>query len=204
MSSTLSAFLVFAIVGSFTPGHNNLLLAASGANFGWRRTLAHMFGVILGFPLLFFAVGAGLGEVFSSYPFLHTALRVIGSLYLAWLAWRIAFAPARLGDSATARPLNFWQAAAFQWVNPKAWLMTITAIGVYAAGNAHYYQQILWMTLIALAVSAGSSATWTLSGVGIRRLFTDRPHMLRAFNIFMGVLLLASLLPIVFNEGHRG
>lgn len=196
MSSNLPAFFLFALVAGFTPGPNNLLLAASAANFGLRRTLPHMFGVIFGFPLLFLAVGAGLGELFTRYAALHLLLQLFGSIYLVWLAWRIAFAPARVATAADARPLNFWQAAAFQWVNPKAWLMTITAISLYAAGSTHYHVQLLAMTAIALLLSSGSSATWALAGVGIRRLFEHRPRFMRGFNITMGLLLILTLLPV--------
>lgn len=199
MQANLSAFFLFALVAGFTPGPNNLMLAASGVNFGLRRTLPHLLGVVAGYPVLFAAVGTGLGGVFQRLPWLHTALMIVGSLYLAWLAWKIAFAPAMSSDPGERRPLNFWQAAAFQWVNPKGWMMAITAISVYATPGENYLHQIAVMTLVALIVTLGSTSTWAGFGIGIRKLFENRPVLLRAFNISMGVLLLASLLPMLLS-----
>ncbi|MBW3566507.1 MAG: LysE family translocator [Proteobacteria bacterium] len=199
MQANLPAFFLFALVAGFTPGPNNLMLAASGVNFGLRRTLPHLLGVVAGYPVLFAAVGTGLGGVFQRLPWLHTALMIIGSLYLAWLAWKIAFAPAMSADPGERRPLNFWQAAAFQWVNPKGWMMAITAVSVYAAPGENYLQQVAVMTLVALFVTLGSTSTWAGFGVGIRKLFENRPVLLRAFNVAMGVLLLASLLPMLLS-----
>jgi len=197
MQVNLPAFLLFALVAGFTPGPNNLMLAASGVNFGLRRTLPHLLGVMAGFPVLFAVVGAGLGGVFQRFPWLHAALMVAGSLYLAWLAWKIAFAPAMSSDPGERRPLNFWQAAAFQWVNPKGWMMVITAVSVYAEPGENYLVQVAVMTLVTVLVTLGSTSTWAGFGIGIRRLFENRPGLLRAFNVTMGVLLLASLVPML-------
>lgn len=199
MTDTILAFLLFAIAAGFTPGPNNLMLATSSVNFGLRRTAPHLLGVIAGFPVLFAAVGAGLGELFDRFPLLHRTLTVIGGAYLVWLAWRIAFAPASLKTEKKARPLNFWEAAAFQWVNPKGWLMTITAISLYIPPGQDYFLRLAQMTLVALLVTVASSTSWALFGVAVRRLFQQRPTALRTFNIVMGVLLLLSVIPILFN-----
>ncbi|HEX7048458.1 MAG TPA: LysE family translocator [Gammaproteobacteria bacterium] len=197
MPGNLPAFLVFALVAGFTPGPNNLMLATSGVNFGLRRTMPHMLGVIAGFPVLFAAVGAGLGGLFERFAWLHVVLAIAGSAYLLWLAWKIAFSAAVTNGANASRPLTFWQAAAFQWVNPKGWMMVITAISVYTEAGDGYLDQLAVMTAIALVVTIGSTSTWTVFGVGIRRLFEHRPRVLRAFNIVMGLLLVASIAPLV-------
>ena len=196
MSSFLPAFLMFALVAGFTPGPNNLMVAASGVNFGYRRTLPHLAGIIIGFPVLMIAVGLGLGEVFQHYPLVHQALKLLGSAYLVFLSWKIAFASATPGSASRATPLSFLQAAAFQWVNPKAWIMVLSAITTYTTPGEHYPLQVLLMTAVALAVTFASANTWCLFGVGLRDLLASRPALLRGFNLAMGVLLLASLLPV--------
>lgn len=200
MYANLSAFLLFALVAGFTPGPNNLMLATSGVNFGLRRTLPHLLGVICGYPVLFAAAGTGLGGIFLQFPALKLALTIIGSIYLLWLAWRIAFASATLQGNANARPLTFLQAAAFQWVNPKGWMMAITAIGLYASTGEGYFSQVLAMTAVAMLVTLASASTWALFGLGIRGVFEHRPRLLRAFNMLMGVLLVLSLLPMLLME----
>ncbi|HEX7029600.1 MAG TPA: LysE family translocator [Gammaproteobacteria bacterium] len=200
MPSNLPAFLVFALVAGFTPGPNNLMLATSGVNFGLRRTVPHLLGVVAGFPVLFAAAGLGLGGLFQRFPWLHVGLTIAGSAYLLWLAWKIAFAPAVKNGANRARPLTFWQAAAFQWVNPKGWMMVITAISVYTEAGDGYLRQLAVMTAVALLVTLGSTSTWAAFGVGIRRLFEHRPGLLRAFNIVMGLLLVASLAPLLMTD----
>lgn len=200
MYANLSAFLLFALVAGFTPGPNNLMLATSGVNFGLRRTLPHLLGVICGYPVLFAGAGLGLGGIFLQFPALKLALTLVGGAYLLWLAWRIAFASATLKGSANARPLTFLQAAAFQWVNPKGWMMAITAIGLYASTGDAYFAQIMAMTAVAMLVTLASASTWALFGIGIRRVFEHRPRLLRAFNLLMGALLVLSLLPMLLME----
>lgn len=197
MPSNLPAFLVFALVAGFTPGPNNLMLATSGVNFGLRRTMPHVLGVVAGFPVLFAAVGAGLGGLFERFAWLHVVLAIAGSMYLLWLAWKIAFSAVVTNGANTSRPLTFWQAAAFQWVNPKGWMMVITAISVYTEAGDDYLRQLAVMTAISLLITIGSTSTWAVFGVGIRRLFEHRPRVLRAFNIVMGLLLVASIAPLV-------
>lgn len=204
MTDTVLAFLLFAIVAGFTPGPNNLMLATSSVNFGLRGTVPHLLGVIAGFPVLFAAVGTGLGELFGRFPLLHKTLTVVGAIYLAWLAWRIAFAPAALNGEKAARPLRFWQAAAFQWVNPKGWLVTITAISLYVPPGENYFLRLAQMTLVALLVTVASSTSWALFGVAVRRLFHEHPALLRAFNIVMGVLLLLSVIPMLSSGAITG
>jgi threonine/homoserine/homoserine lactone efflux protein len=138
------ALLAFAFVSSITPGPNNFMLLASGVNFGFRRSLPHMLGIGAGFVALLLAVGFGLGAVLTAYPQLHLALKIAGGAYLLYLAWRIAMSrsmSARDGDA--ARPMTFLEATAFQWVNPKAWVMAVTAMAIYTSPEAPFLTVIL-------------------------------------------------------------
>lgn len=192
----LSALVAFAFVTVITPGPNNLMLMASGANFGLRRTLPHMLGVSIGHAGMVFLLGLGVAQVFVLWPRAHLVLKVAATLYMLWLAWKIADAAPPEGETTRARPFTFLQAAAFQWVNPKAWAIGLTAVTVYApdAGLA----SIAAVTLAFAAVNLPSVSCWAALGVQIRRLLT-RPARLRAFNITMAVLLVASLYPVLMT-----
>lgn len=192
MSDILLPFLLFAMSSTFTPGPNNMMLMASGANFGMRATLPHILGISLGFPLMVFAVGLGLGAVFERYPLLHEALRWGGSAYLLWLAWRIATAAGTAKATGRGRPLSFLEAAGFQWVNPKAWIVAVSAFSVYAATDVDpVLQAVLFGGLFCL-VALPSTGTWALFGTAIGRFLASR-RKLRLFNGAMGLLLAASV-----------
>ena len=193
----LAALALFAFVSSITPGPNNTMLMASGANFGFRASIPHMMGVSGGFLLLVVAVGLGLGGLFAAYPELHDVLAVAGGLYLLWLAWKIATSSGIGMGEAGARPQTFLQAAAFQWVNPKAWAMALGAVTAYAPRDG-YVANILLVSVIFTAINLPCVASWTGFGVGLRR-FLDRPAVLRAFNVGMALLLVLSLLPVALE-----
>jgi threonine/homoserine/homoserine lactone efflux protein len=203
MSETmLIALATFCFVSSITPGPNNMMLLASGANFGFRRTLPHMLGVSLGFAAMVFAVGMGLGSLFKAYPALYDALRVVAVVYLLWLAWRIATASG-LGDTAaTARPMSFLEAAAFQWINPKAWAMALGATAAFVTPEAFVMGVVIVAAMFA-AINLPCIASWAGFGVVLRR-FLDRPWALRAFNVTMAALLVTSLYPMIEGFGGRG
>ena len=197
----LVALVTFCFVSSITPGPNNMMLLASGANFGFQRTLPHLLGVSLGFGAMVLAVGFGVGGLFVAYPALHDVLRVVGSAYMLWLAWRIATASG-LGESKTsARPMSFLEAAAFQWVNPKAWAMALSATTAFVAPSA-FVAGVLAVTVVFTAVNLPCVASWAGFGVVLRR-FLDRPRTLRVFNVTMAVLLVASLYPMVEGLGRH-
>lgn len=189
----LPGLLGFAFVSSITPGPNNLMLMASGANFGVRRSLPHLLGVALGHSFLIVVVGLGLIGLFEALPWLRTALTVVGVAYLLWLAWKIATAVPKDGASG-ARPLTFLQAAAFQWVNPKAWFMAIGAITFYATAGSAW--GVLLVALAFLLTNLPSIAAWTVLGQEMRRFLTS-PARLRAFNWTMAGLLVLSLWPVL-------
>ena len=185
----------FALVTSITPGPNNLMLMASGANFGLRRTLPHMLGVALGFVFMAALVGVGLAQIFEAYPALHDVLKAVSVAYLLWLAWKIAnAAPAAPGEAA-GDPLTFLQAAAFQWVNPKAWTMALTAVTVYAPEGG--VAGVLLVAVVFGCVNLPAVGSWALIGVQMQRLLTN-PARLRTFNWVMAALLVASLWPVLF------
>ncbi|WP_017938355.1 LysE family translocator [Zestomonas thermotolerans] len=191
----LLAFVLFAFVTSVTPGPNNMMLLASGVNFGVRRSVPHMLGISLGFMVLVISVGLGLGQLFESYPQLHTALRYAGAAYLLYLAWKIARAGAPEGGEPRGRPFGFLQAAAFQWVNPKAWIMAIGAITTYLPQGSGLLQVVLIAALFAL-VNCPSVGLWTVAG-SLLRHWLDNPRTLRLFNVSMALLLVASLYPVL-------
>ncbi|HSC84879.1 MAG TPA: LysE family translocator [Pseudomonas sp.] len=194
----LLAFVAFAFVTSVTPGPNNMMLLASGVNFGVRRSLPHMFGISLGFMLLVICVGLGLGQLFEQVPLLYSILRYGGAAYLLYLAWKIAAAGApNAGESPSGKPFTFLQAAAFQWVNPKAWIMAIGAITTYTPQQGFLFNVLLIAALFAL-VNCPSVGLWTMAGSLLRR-WLDRPAVLRTFNIGMALLLVASLYPILID-----
>ena len=190
------ALLVFAFVTSITPGPNNFMLLASGVNFGFRRTVPHMLGIGAGFLSLLLGVGFGLGAILAAYPSLHTGLKVAGVLYLVYLAWRIAMSRS-LGESGAgvARPMRFVEAAAFQWVNPKAWVMAATAMAIYTTPEAPVVSVVLVAIAFAL-VNVPSVSTWAGFGVALRGFLSDETRLKR-FNVAMGVLLVASLWPML-------
>lgn len=190
----LLALIAFAFVSSITPGPNNLMLMASGANFGFRRTIPHMLGIGLGFSFMVLLVGTGLAQLFDRYPVSYTVLKVVSVVYLLYLAWKIAHAAPVRGANTTGNPMTFLQAAAFQWVNPKAWAMALTATTAYTPD--HTLQAILVVALVFGAVNLPSVSTWTVLGQQMARVLTN-PRRLVAFNWTMAALLVASLYPVV-------
>jgi threonine/homoserine/homoserine lactone efflux protein len=189
------AFIAFAFVTSVTPGPNNTMLLASGVNFGIRRTEPHMLGISFGLMSLVLAAGLGLGKLFEELPMLYVILRYVGALYLLYLAWKIATSGAPEDPSAEHRkPFTFVQAAAFQWINPKAWVMAIGAITTYTPQENFVVNVLLIAGLFAL-VNCPTMSVWTAAGSLLRNWLRD-PFKLRCFNITMALLLIASLYPL--------
>lgn len=190
------AFLVFAVVMFFTPGPNNIMLLASGLNFGFRRTLPHIAGVAFGFAFMVGVTGIGLGAVFTSIPVLQTILKYGGAAYLVYLAIAIARSgPPDPGAAETRRPMTFLGAALFQWVNVKGWVMAIGTITAYAA-VASYPWNVFVQVAVSVAMGGVSSVAWTLSGSALQSLVKS-PRAVRVFNITMAVLLIGSLYPVL-------
>lgn len=192
----LIALITFSFASSITPGPNNLMLMASGANYGIKRTIPHMLGISLGHAFMVAMVGVILLQVFVTYPILNTVLKVLSVAYMVWLAWKIANAVPPEADKVTGTPFTFLQAAAFQWVNPKAWFMAITAITNYAPQERGVWIGALTVAAVFAATNLPSVSVWAWLGVQVRR-FLDTPARLRTFNITMAVLLLLSLWPVL-------
>lgn len=198
---TFLTLITFAFVGTVTPGPNNAMLIASGANFGLQRSLPHMAGITLGFPFMIALVGLGLMQVFDAFPMVDRTLKVVSIAYLIWLAYKIATAAPKLPDAPQTGgvPLTFVQAVAFQWVNPKAWSMAAYAITRFATDADG--TRSLWAVGIVVfaffAVSFPSVSLWTALGQQMRHFLTS-PTRLRSFNFIMALLLVATLVPVVF------
>lgn len=190
----LTALVLFAFVSSVTPGPNNLMLMASGANFGFRRTVPHMLGISIGFLVLMLGAGIGLVQIFDRFPVVYTVLLIASVVYLLWLAWKIANAAPAQAQAAKGRPMTFLEAAAFQWVNPKAWTMALTAITVHVADGGT--AMLALAALVFALVNLPSVSMWTVMGQQMARFLTN-PVRLRMFNWSMAALLVASLYPVL-------
>ncbi|KIN62451.1 Lysine exporter protein [Sulfitobacter noctilucicola] len=185
---------LFALVSSITPGPNNLMLMASGANYGLRRSIPHMLGISAGFSVMMILTGLGLHQVFERFPVSYTLLKILSVAYLLYLAWRIATAAPIKERDAKGRPMTFLQAAAFQWVNPKAWAMALTSITVYIADNGTLLL-VIGAVFFAI-VNLPSVTLWTVMGQQMARFLTN-PVRLRVFNWTMATLLVLSLYPLL-------
>lgn len=195
-SSLTIAFIAFAAAALFTPGPNNIMLMASGLNYGFRRTLPHVAGVTLGFSFLVAVIGFGLGAVFAAYPVLHTVLKYAGAAYLIYLAILIALSgPAQSQDGVDGKPMTFFGAALFQWINVKGWVIAVGAITAYAA-IANYPLNVVMLSLLLFLVGLSSSIAWVLLGTSLQPLVRS-PRAVRIFNVVMALLLLASLYPVL-------
>lgn len=191
----LLALAGFAFVTSVTPGPNNMMLLASGANFGVRRTVPHMLGISLGFGVMVMILGLGVDRLIAASPALAQAMKWLSLGYMAWLAWKIANAgQPRSAGAGKGRPLTFLQAAAFQWVNPKAWAMGLGALSAYAAGAGG----AVVVALVFALVNLPAVSIWAVLGQQMRSLLST-PARLRLFNVSMAVLLVATMLPVAMH-----
>jgi len=191
----ISALIIFSFVSSITPGPNNLMLMSSGVNFGFKRTLPHMFGVAAGFTLMVVLVGLGIMQVFDIYPLSYQILKVISVSYLFYLAYKIATSGAITATNAVkVAPMTFLQAALFQWVNPKAWTMALTAISVYAPSKS--VSAIMFVALVFGMVNLPCISCWAILGQQMQRLLSSY-RRLRIFNFSMALLLVLSLYPVI-------
>lgn len=191
MTNTVLSLVLFAVAGAFTPGPNNLISAASGAAFGFRRTIPQIWGVTLGFPVMVIAIGFGLGGLFTAIPQLHLILKFVGAAYLLYLAWKIA----RAGDpdeAAIARPLTVLQAALFQWVNPKAWTIALGVVPAFTTIGGDLVGEVLLIAAVMAMVSFPALALWAGFGVMMSRMLSN-PRQRRIVNLFMAALVAASV-----------
>ncbi|MFT2109977.1 LysE family translocator [Marinomonas sp. 2405UD68-3] len=194
---------VFAFVMSVTPGPNNIMLLASGAQFGFLRTVPHMFGILIGMATLITSVLTGLGIVFSVFPVLYEVLKWLGVVYLLWLSWKITFAPVSAGDSFEsneldnkAKPLLWWQAALFQFVNPKAWMMAIGCVSTFSLAGEAYILSGIWIVVLFALMGFPAISIWAGLGVSIGRFLTN-PIRKRVFNYVMGMATASTLFMVL-------
>ena len=195
---TLELFLglfVFAGIAAFTPGPNNTLLMASGMNFGFRRTLPMVAGVTIGFPLMIGLIGLGLGRIFDVYPMLYQILKYAGAAYMLYLAWKIATSKPSDAADGDGSPIGFLQTCLFQWINPKGWVMAITALAAYTvAERYHTGVAVVVATFVFMGIT--SAVTWAAFGAALKNVMSDARYF-RVINIGLALLLAASLVPML-------
>lgn len=198
MDAALWSLTGFAVVMYITPGPNNAMLASSGANHGFRATIPHMLGIAAGFSLMLVLVDAGLGGILLATPWLLPIMRWGGAIWMLYLAWKIATAPPP-GASGSGRVLGFFGAVAFQWVNPKGWLIALAVASEFTSADRPLGQQLLQIGLVFGAVSIPCMLPWVLLGTGIRAWLRSHSR-LRLFNLAMAALLVASLIPVLAGD----
>ena len=194
-AATFFALLMFSFVSSITPGPNNIMLFASGVNFGFRRTIPHALGISFGFAVLLTAVGVGLGVVLERFPIVFLLLKIAGGLYMLYLAWRIAASGPVEDAEKSGRPMSFLEAALFQWVNPKAWVMAVVAMATYTQ-EGNYILNVAIVVFAFAFLNLPSVTVWAAFGVALRT-FLQNPLRLRIFNYLMAFALVASLWPML-------
>lgn len=192
------AVLMFAASTTITPGPNNVMIMSSGVNFGVRRSVPHWLGIAIGFPLMVAAVGMGFSALFTLVPQLHLLIQIVGIIYLLYLAWLIANSAEGISNSHSAKPFSFIQAALFQWVNPKAWVMATGAIGAYTSIEANFSAQVAVIALAFFAVAIPCVGAWLWFGAMLSRLL-NQPIYRRRFNLSMALLLVLSIIPSVIE-----
>jgi threonine/homoserine/homoserine lactone efflux protein len=191
------AVVLFAAANTVTPGINNMMIMSSGLNFGIRKSLPHLLGILIGFPLMFIAVGAGFVSVILFVPELNLLIQVVGVLYLLYFAWLIATSADRV-DASTEKVIGFWQAVAIQWVNPKAWAMITGAFAAFTKPDADPLLQVLYITSAFVIVGISTICAWLFCGSLLSRVL-KRTESRRLFNRCMAGLLVISILPIIWR-----
>jgi threonine/homoserine/homoserine lactone efflux protein len=190
------AIALFAFSAGITPGPNNIMLMTSGVNFGIKRSIPHLMGISLGFPTMILAVGLGLSAIFQAYPFIHIVIKVIGISYLLYLSWLIANSSSKMEGKKVSKPFSFLQAAAFQWVNPKGWIMAVGAIATFTSIQQEINSQVVTIASVFLCVAFPCAIVWLGFGVALKRLLKNERQQ-RIFNITMALLLVASIIPMM-------
>ena len=190
------AIALFAFSSGITPGPNNIMLMTSGVNFGIKSSLPHLMGISLGFPSMVLAIGLGLSTVFQNFPILHQIVKIIGIAYLLYLSWLIANSSSKMEGKAAAKPLSFIQAAAFQWVNPKGWIMAVGAIATFTSMQQALTPQVVTIASVFLCVAFPCAIVWLGFGVALKRILKNARQQ-KIFNVTMALLLVASIIPMV-------
>lgn len=193
------ALALFVISTSGTPGPNNIMLLSSGVNFGIKKSLPHVFGINLGFPIMIVALGIGLISLFAEFPSLYLTMKFVGISYLLFLAFKIAITPVSAEAKEQAKPISFLQAAAFQWVNPKAWIMAISAIVAFSSATNASLLELLSVALAYIVFGLPCSFVWLFAGAGLKGIL-ENPLFVKWFNRVMALLLVLSIIPMINSE----
>lgn len=193
----VASFLLLAIPTYFTPGPNNLMLMTSTAKFGFRRTIPHASGIVVGFPLMVFGIGLGLGQLFELYPWLNTVMRFAAAAYFLWMAWHLLGIRIHPEGEQTGRPLRFIEAAAFQWINPKAWAMATSFVSALVLSGEGRLASIFWLTLGAFAVAPFSTLLWMGFGQQLA-VVLRRSNMERVLGAVLAVIMVIAVALFVF------
>lgn len=191
--------LVFAFSTAITPGPNNLMLMSSGLNYGFRKSIPHILGVCFGLCIMVFLIGTGLGAIFEKYPLIHLVIKTIGILYLLYLAWCIARASRPKTTSGKKKPFTFFQAFAFQWVNPKAWVIFIGAIAAFTNPEIRILPQVIFIAVALLIAGLFAMSTWLWFGASMASFIQTDKHR-HYFNYGMATLLVISIVPMALSE----
>ena len=195
--ATLISFSMFALMAAITPGPNNIMLAASGANYGFRRTLPHIIGICFGFGCLVIAGGFGVGRFLENFPHFFSILKVFSLLFLLYLVWKVGTASSpKL--SPNSQPMRFYTAALFQWVNPKGVTVVVSSIAAYLETSSSIWQALPIMVIIFVLVTAIGTCLWALIGSAISDFLSNRKYRI-TFNVIMAIALLISMLPAIFS-----
>lgn len=200
MNSVLFGSLVlFSAASLFTPGPNNIMMMSSGAHFGFRKSVPHMLGVMLGFPFMTLLAGIGLGAILQRYPLIHELLRFAGAAYIGWMAWKIANTKTlHAKEDVPSKPLTFLQAVLFQWINPKAWTMVTSTIAAYTTAGGDFTKDLAIIVGCFLFIGIPSACTWTFGGKLMATLLHS-PRRFRIFNLTMAALLALSIITIFLH-----
>ena len=192
------AVLFFAFSTTITPGPNNVMIMSSGVNYGIKASVPHWLGICLGFPLMVLLVWLDFGAVFDRYPHLHQLIKVVSVAYLIWLAWRIASAEPKAIEKGKSKPFSFIQAALFQWVNGKAWVMASGAVAAFTTVGGVYWLEVSVITAAFLLVAFPCVGAWLVFGAALRAVLT-KPLFQRIFNICMAIILVLSVVPVMIE-----
>lgn len=190
------AIALFAFSSAITPGPNNVMLMSSGVNFGIKRSLPHLTGICIGFPGMVLAIGLGLSAVFQAYPAIHIVIKYVGIAYLLYLSWLIANSSSKMEGKKSTQPFSFFQAAAFQWVNPKGWIMAVGAVATFTHVDSALTPQVITISAVFFAVAFPCAVIWLSFGVALKRVLKNARQQ-KIFNISMALLLVASIVPMV-------
>jgi threonine/homoserine/homoserine lactone efflux protein len=194
----LSALFLFSFVSCFTPGPNNIMIMSSGLNFGIKRSFPHYLGICLGFPAMILLAGMGITILFVRFPLFHQIIKIVGAIYMLYLAWQIAISHFKVNKLTRPNPLTFIQAFLFQWVNPKAWVMGMGAIAAYTTPEANLFYQVLLICITFMIVGIPSAGIWLFFGSVLKHFLTNDTHR-KYFNYAMSLLLVISI-ALIFIE----